>query len=51
MLLIHGIADRVASHQQSKRMAARLKAAGVPAELILISDVDHSFIGRMRGDA
>lgn len=45
MLLIAGRRDRQVPFQQSVEMADRLKAAGVPAELILLDDIDHSFIG------
>ena len=45
MLLIHGTADEVVPYQQSEEMAAQLKEAGVPVELILIPDVGHSLIG------
>jgi len=44
-LLIHGAADEVVPYQQSVGTAARLKEAGVPATLILIEGVRHSFIG------
>jgi acetyl esterase/lipase/Tol biopolymer transport system component len=45
MLLVHGTADEVVPYQQSEEMAARLKEAGVRADLILIKGVGHSFIG------
>jgi acetyl esterase/lipase len=45
MLLVHGTADEVVPYQQSEEMAARLKGAGVRADLILIKGVGHSFIG------
>ena len=49
-LLIYGTADEVVPYQQSEEMAARLEAAGVPVELILIPDVGHSFIGKTHAD-
>jgi dipeptidyl aminopeptidase/acylaminoacyl peptidase len=45
MLLIHGTADQVVPYQQSEEMAAKLRQAGVRAELILMSAVGHGFIG------
>jgi dipeptidyl aminopeptidase/acylaminoacyl peptidase len=45
MLLIHGLGDRVVPSGQSAEMAAALGRAGVAARLVLIPDVDHSFIG------
>ncbi len=45
MLLVHGTADEVVPYQQSEEMVARLKEAGVRADLILIKGVGHSFIG------
>ena len=45
MLLIHGSADRTASPDQSRGMYAALQKQGVKSELIMIPDVDHSFIG------
>jgi acetyl esterase/lipase len=46
MLLIHGASDRVAAPQQSKDFYALLQAQGVRSQLIMIPDVDHSFIGK-----
>jgi dipeptidyl aminopeptidase/acylaminoacyl peptidase len=46
MLLIHGRADKTVSVEQSQEMYDGLQAAGVPAQLLLIPDVDHSFIGK-----
>ncbi|MEO8115566.1 MAG: alpha/beta hydrolase [Phenylobacterium sp.] len=46
MLLIWGSADRTVPPDQSRAMAARLKAAGVRTQVLEIADVDHSFIGR-----
>jgi acetyl esterase/lipase len=45
MLLIHGVNDRVVPVAQSKEFHDALKKAGVPVEMLLIPDVDHSFIG------
>jgi dipeptidyl aminopeptidase/acylaminoacyl peptidase len=36
--------------QQSQEMYDRLHAAGAPAQLLLIPDVDHSFIGKTPAD-
>jgi acetyl esterase/lipase len=47
-LLIHGTADTLVPYSQSEVMQAALKAAGVPAELILIDGVGH---GWSTGDA
>jgi dipeptidyl aminopeptidase/acylaminoacyl peptidase len=45
MLLIHGEVDKTVPVQQSKDFYDKLRAAGVPAQLLLIPEVDHSFIG------
>jgi acetyl esterase/lipase len=45
MLLMHGLADHEVPAQQSEAMAARLRAAGVPAETLFIPGVDHGWIG------
>ena len=45
-LLIHGSADRVVPVKQSQMFYEKLQAKGVKAELIIIPDVDHSFIGK-----
>jgi acetyl esterase/lipase len=45
MLLIHGAGDHTVPVQQSKEMFDRSRAAGAPAQLLIIPDVDHSFIG------
>jgi dipeptidyl aminopeptidase/acylaminoacyl peptidase len=50
MLLIHGAADKTVPVQQSREMYEKLRSAGVPVELLLIPDVDHSFIGRTPAD-
>lgn len=46
MLLIHGSVDRVVPVKQSQEFYEVLKAKGVKAELLIIPDVDHSFIGK-----
>jgi acetyl esterase/lipase len=50
MLLIAGTADRIVPSDQSTAMAARLRAAGIRHELLLIEGVDHSFIGATPSD-
>ena len=44
-LLIHGTADHTVPVQQSRDFYALLRSKGVPAELVEIPGVDHSFIG------
>lgn len=44
-LLIHGTEDKVVPASQSRLGEARLRASGVPVEVIYIAGVDHSFIG------
>lgn len=44
-LLIHGTRDRTVPPAQSRDFYAALLAQGVKAELLMIEDVDHSFIG------
>jgi acetyl esterase/lipase len=44
-LLIHGAADHTVPVQQSRDFYALLRSKGVPAELVVIPGVDHSFIG------
>jgi dipeptidyl aminopeptidase/acylaminoacyl peptidase len=46
MLLVHGQIDKTVPVQQSREFYDKLRAAGVPAQLFLIPDVDHSFIGK-----
>jgi acetyl esterase/lipase len=46
MLLIHGRADKTVPVQQSQEMYDRLHAAGVPVQLFVVPDADHSFIGK-----
>jgi acetyl esterase/lipase len=46
MLLVHGQMDKTVPVQQSQEFYDKLRAAGVTAQLLLIPDVDHSFIGK-----
>jgi acetyl esterase/lipase len=46
MLLIVGAEDKTVPYHQTLEMAEKLKAAGVPHELLVIPDVDHGFIGK-----
>lgn len=50
MLLIHGVADKTVPVKQSQEMYEKLHAAGVPVQMLLIPDVDHSFIGKTPAD-
>jgi dipeptidyl aminopeptidase/acylaminoacyl peptidase len=50
MLLIHGCADKTVPVEQSQELYDRLQATGVPAQLLLLPDVDHSFIGKTPAD-
>jgi len=45
-LLIHGSDDHTVPVQQSRDFLALLRSKGVPAELVEIPGVDHSFIGK-----
>jgi acetyl esterase/lipase len=45
VLLVHGTADINSSPAQSSRFVERLRAAGVPADLLLIPDVSHGLVG------
>lgn len=45
VLLVHGATDINSLPTQSSRFAERLRAAGVPADLLLIPDVSHGFVG------
>jgi acetyl esterase/lipase len=45
VLMIHGVNDRTVPILQSRAFLAALRAKGIPAELIEIPGVDHSFIG------
>jgi dipeptidyl aminopeptidase/acylaminoacyl peptidase len=44
-LIIHGDADKIVPLQQAEAIVARLKEAGVPAELVVKKGVGHTFIG------
>ncbi len=46
MLLIHGLADTLVAVSQTREFEARLRAAHVPVDMLLIPDVDHGFIGK-----
>lgn len=43
MLIVHGTADETVNVSQSEKLAAALKKAGVPHELVLIPGAPHSF--------
>ncbi len=49
-LLIHGQDDRAVSVTQSNDAFARMKAAGLTVDEIVIPGVDHSFIGKTPAD-
>jgi len=44
-LLIHGALDKTVSVEQSRAFHEALRAKGVRSELLVIPDVDHSFVG------
>jgi acetyl esterase/lipase len=46
MLMIHGSADTTVPVGQSQDFQKTLQAAGVRSELLVIPDVEHSFIGK-----
>ena len=46
MLLIHGTEDEEVPDSASRLMMERMRAAGRPAELVLIPGVGHGFIAR-----
>ena len=46
MLLIVGAKDKTVPYHQTLEMAEKLKAAGVPYELLVIPNVDHGFFGK-----
>ena len=50
MLLIAGTADQTVPPAQSRTMSDALSKAGVSTQLILIPDVNHSFIGKTPAD-
>jgi acetyl esterase/lipase len=45
-LLIHGSADKTVDPAQSSTFKTKMDQAGAHAELLVIPDVDHSFIGK-----
>ncbi len=45
MLIVHGGKDTTVSVKQAQDLYAALKAKGVKAELMVLPDVGHSFIG------
>jgi dipeptidyl aminopeptidase/acylaminoacyl peptidase len=44
-LCIHGTKDTYVHHEQSELLVAKLKAAGVEAELLLLDGAGHGFKG------
>jgi acetyl esterase/lipase len=44
-LLIHGALDKTVAPSQSEKFHAALQASAVKSQLILLPDVDHSFVG------
>ena len=44
-LLIHGALDKTVAVSQSERFHAALQASAVKSQLIVLPDVDHSFVG------
>lgn len=50
MLLIHGDVDFAVPYQQSEVMAAALKAAGVPVELMIIPGANHGWFGKTQAE-
>ena len=44
-LLVHGTADATVPLAQSERMQARLRAAGVPCELVTVTNGVHGMVG------
>jgi len=45
-LLIHGALDQTVAVSQSERFHAALLAHGVKSQLVVLPEVDHSFVGR-----
>ena len=43
-LIMHGLDDTIVTPEQSRQFAEKLKAAGVPVELVLIPGARHAFI-------
>jgi acetyl esterase/lipase len=50
MLLVHGTADTEVSVDQSKAMAAAMREAGAPFELMLVPGANHGLIARDPAD-
>jgi dipeptidyl aminopeptidase/acylaminoacyl peptidase len=46
MLLITGTEDKTVPYQQTLEMAEKLKAAGVPHQLMVLPSVDHGLLGK-----
>jgi dipeptidyl aminopeptidase/acylaminoacyl peptidase len=44
-LLVHGAKDGIVSVEQSRAFHWALKEAGAKSELLILEDVDHSFLG------
>lgn len=44
-MLVHGTADTDVPHQESKNLAERFDALGVPHEFVSLADVGHGFAG------
>lgn len=44
-MLIHGSADTDVPHEESRALAARLAAAGVPHEFVTLEGIGHGFAG------
>lgn len=44
-LLIHGALDKTVAPSQSEKFHAALQASAVKSQLIMLPDVDHSFVG------
>src|SRR5262249_52166669 len=45
LLLIHGTADRVVPHDQSRRLERKLREAGTEVRLLTLKDAPHDFAG------
>ncbi len=50
MLLIHGDEDFAVPYQQSEAFAARLKAASVPVEVLIIKGANHAWFGKTQAE-
>jgi dipeptidyl aminopeptidase/acylaminoacyl peptidase len=44
-LLIHGALDKTVAASQSEKFHAALQASAVKSQLLILPDVDHSFVG------